>query len=134
MYENLRFITLFFIFVGLAVSLMIYFRFYRKYTKQLSDAFNLLQNERYLDVEDYLFYEQLGAPGFAYRVNLMRKILQGKPLKRSKERWLEPEAGKLMLSLYDFTWISKFHKVSYFVAVLMFALVILVMTGKWNVV
>lgn len=130
MYENLRFITLFFIFAGLAVSLIIYFRFYRKYSGQLSDAFNRLQKERYLDVEDYLFYEQLGAPGLAYRVNLMRKILQCKPLKRSKGRWLEPEAGKLMLSLYDFTWMSKFQKVSYFVAVLMFALVILVITGK----
>jgi len=93
-------------------------------------VFSQLQKERYLDVEDYRLYEQLGAPGFVHRVNLMRKILQCKPLKRSKGRWLEPDAGKLMLSLYDFSWIGKFQKLSYFVAILMFLLVVLVMTGK----
>jgi len=60
----------------------------------------------------------------------MRKTLECKPLKRSKGRWLEPDAGKLMLSLYDFSWIGKFHKLSYFVAMLMFLLVVLVITGK----
>ncbi|WP_312777123.1 hypothetical protein [Pseudescherichia sp.] len=130
MYKDFRFIALIFIFIGLAISLVIYFRFYRKYSRQLSDVFSQLQKERYLDVEDYRLYEQLGAPGFVHRVNLMRKILQCKPLKRSKGRWLEPDAGKLMLSLYDFSWIGKFHKLSYFVAILMFLLVVLAMTGK----
>lgn len=130
MYETFRFFALISIFIGLALSLLIYLRYYRKYNKCLSEAFGYMQKKGHIDTSDYILYEQLGAPGFAYRVNLMRKILQCKPLKRSKGRWLEPEAGKLMLSLYDFTWISKFHKVSYFVAVLMFALVILVITGK----
>lgn len=130
MYEAFRFIALIFVFTGLAVSLVVYYQFYRKHTKQLSDAFNKLQEKRYLNTEDYLFYEQLGAPGFVHRVGLMRKILQCKPLKKSGGRWLEPDAGKLMLSLYDFSWIDRFHKVSCFVAVLMFLLVVLVITGK----
>jgi len=76
MYKDFRFIALIFIFIGLAISLVIYFRFYRKYSRQLSDVFSQLQKERYLDVEDYRLYEQLGAPDFVHRVNLMRKILQ----------------------------------------------------------
>ncbi|WP_312468001.1 hypothetical protein [Pseudescherichia sp.] len=130
MYKDFRFIALIFIFIGLVVSLLIYFRCYLKYNRQLSEAFSEMQKKGCIDTDDYIFYEQLGAPGFVHRVNLMRKTLECKPLKRSKGRWLEPDAGKLMLSLYDFSWIGKFHKLSYFVAILMFLLVVLVITGK----
>lgn len=130
MYEMIRFIVLFFVFLGLAVSVAMYFYFYRKYTKPLADAFQLLQQRQYINSDDYLFYEQLGMPGFAFRVILMKKILRCKSIKRSDGQWLDPEAGKLLLSRYDFSWVTAFYKSTIFVACLMFILIVLVITGS----
>ena len=64
MYGDLRLILLLLVFLGLFASLCFYFYFYRKYSRELSKSFHLLSDKQYLDVNDYLFYEQLGLPGF----------------------------------------------------------------------
>ncbi|HII3268241.1 TPA: hypothetical protein ACY3HQ_004659, partial [Enterobacter hormaechei subsp. hoffmannii] len=81
MYGDLRLILLLLVFLGLFTSLCFYFYFYRKYSRELSKSFHLLSDKQYLDVNDYLFYEQLGLPGFAHRVFLMKRILAGKATK-----------------------------------------------------
>ena len=130
MFESLRLILLSFVFLGLFVSLCFYFYFYRKYSSELSKSFCLLSDGKYIDINDYLFYEQLGLPGFAHRVFLMKKILSGKATTIKSKRTLPPEAGKLMASTYNFSWIKTFYKMTIFVAILMFLLFLLVTTGK----
>lgn len=130
MYEMFRLIALFFVFLGLLISLFFYFYFYRKYTKPLADAFQFLQERQYINSDDYLFYEQLGMPGFAYRVLLMKKIIACKPIKRNGENQLCPEAGKLIVSECNFSWVNTFHKITVFVVLLMFLLFVLVITGS----
>ncbi len=129
MYEYLRLILLLFVFLGLFASLCFYFYFYRKYSQELSKSFHLLSDKQYLDVSDYLFYEQLGLPGFAHRVFLMKKILAGKATKQNSKRNLPPEAEVLMSSTYDFSWIKIFYRMTLFVVFLMLLLFLLVATG-----
>ena len=86
MYGDLRLILLLLVFLGLFTSLCFYFYFYRKYSRELSKSFHLLSDKQYLDVNDYLFYEQLGLPGFAHRVFLMKRILAGKATKQNRKK------------------------------------------------
>ena len=88
MYGDLRLILLLLVFLGLFASLCFYFYFYRKYSLELSKSFHILSDKQYLDVNDYLFYEQLGLPGFAHRVFLMKRILAGKATKQNRKKIL----------------------------------------------
>ncbi|NEM18902.1 hypothetical protein G3V96_29730, partial [Escherichia coli] len=100
MYGDLRLILLLLVFLGLFASLCFYFYFYRKYSLELSKSFHILSDKQYLDVNDYLFYEQLGLPGFAHRVFLMKRILAGKATKQNSKKNLPPEAEALVSSIY----------------------------------
>ena len=130
MYESMRLILLSFVFSGLFISLVLYVYFYRKHSQELTKAFHLLSSKQYLDINDYLFYEQLGLPGFAHRVFLMRKIIACTTINSGSKRQISPEAGKLILSTYRFSWIDTFHKVTVFVVFLMLLLIVLVATGS----
>uniref|UniRef100_UPI0013D54DED hypothetical protein n=1 Tax=Enterobacter ludwigii TaxID=299767 RepID=UPI0013D54DED len=94
MYESMRLILLSFVFLGLFISLVLYVYFYRKHSQELTKAFHLLSSKQYLDINDYLFYEQLGLPGFAHRVFLMRRIIACKPIKPDDKKQITPEAGR----------------------------------------
>ena len=130
MYEMIRLIALFFVFLGLIVSVVMYFYFYRKYSAELSKSFHFLSDRQCLDVNDYLFYEQLGLPGFAHRVLLMKKILSGKATTTKGKIILSPEVSQLIASTYNFSWIKTFYKMTIFVAFLMLLLLLMVATGK----
>lgn len=69
-------------------------------------------NERSLIHSDnYLFYEQLGAPGFGYRVSIMAMIMKDKRFQLDKKSWIEPEAAELVKKKhYDFFWIRDFYQ------------------------
>ncbi|WP_336210475.1 hypothetical protein [Enterobacter sp. P82] len=126
----MRLILLSFVFLGLFISLVLYVYFYRKHSQELKKAFHLLSGKQYLDINDYLFYEQLGLPGFAHRVFLMRKIIACKPIKSGGTMQISPEAGRLILSIYRLPWITTFHKLTVFVVFLMLLLIVLVVTGR----
>lgn len=126
----MRLILLSCVFLSLFVSLVLYVYFYRKHSQELSKAFHLLNSKQYLDINDYLFYEQLGLPGFAHRVFLMRKIMACKPITSGSRRKISPEAGRIILSIYRFPWIATFHKLTVFVVFLMLMLIVLVATGR----
>ncbi|MHC9003219.1 hypothetical protein [Enterobacter adelaidei] len=126
----MRLILLSFVFLGLFISLVLYVYFYRKHSQELKKTFHLLSSKQYLDINDYLFYEQLGLPGFAHRVFLMRKIIACKPIKSGSTMQISPEAGKFILSIYRFSWITTFHKLTVFVVFLMLLLIVLVGTGR----
>lgn len=126
----MRLILLSFVFLGLFISLVLYVYFYRKHSQELKKAFHLLSSKQYLDINDYLFYEQLGLPGFAHRVFLMRKIIACKPIKSGGTMQISPEAGRLILSIYRLPWITTFHKLTVFVVFLMLLLIVLVVTGR----
>ncbi|MDN8600562.1 hypothetical protein Q0A17_14250 [Citrobacter sp. S2-9] len=130
MFEYLRLILLSFVFLGLLISLFFYFYFYRKYSAELSKSFHFLSDRQCLDVNDYLFYEQLGLPGFAHRVLLMKKILSGKATTTKGKIILSPEVSQLIASTYNFSWIKTFYKMTIFVAFLMLLLLLMVATGK----
>lgn len=99
MYGDLRLILLLLVFLGLFASLCFYFYFYRKYSRELSKSFHLLSDKQYLDVNDYLFYEQLGLPGFAHRVFLMKRILAGKATKQNRKK--KSSSGGRGISIID---------------------------------
>lgn len=126
----MRLILLSFVFLGLFSSLVLYVYFYRKHSQELKKAFHLLSSKQYLDINDYLFYEQFGLPGFAHRVFLMRKIIACKPIKSGNAMQISPEAGKFILSIYRLPWITTFHKLTVFVVFLMLLLIVLVATGR----
>lgn len=126
----MRLILLSFVFLGLFISLVLYVCFYRKHSQELKKAFHLLSNKQYLDINDYLFYEQLGLPGFAHRVFLMRKVIACKPIKSGGTMQISPEAGRLIRSIYRLQWITTFHKLTVFVVFLMLLLIVLVVTGR----
>ena len=126
----MRLILLYFVFLGLFISLVLYVYFYRKHSQELKKAFHLLSSKQYLDINDYLFYEQLGLPGFAHRVFLMRKIIACKPIKSGNTMEISPEAGEFILSIYRLPWITTFHKLTVFVVFLMLLLIVLVATGR----
>ncbi|MGG7522462.1 hypothetical protein ACQ3G4_13840 [bacterium BS0013] len=126
----MRLILLSFVFLGLFISLVLYVYFYRKHSQELKKAFHLLSSKQYLDINDYLFYEQLGLPGFAHRVFLMRKIIACKPIKSGNTMQIFPEAGEFILSIYRLPWITTFHKLTVFVVFLMLLLIVLVATGR----
>ncbi|MCF8581179.1 hypothetical protein L2X67_15280 [Enterobacter ludwigii] len=126
----MRLILLYFVFLGLFISLVLYVYFYRKHSQELKKAFHLLSSKQYLDINDYLFYEQLGLPGFAHRVFLMRKIIACKPIKSGNTMQISPEAGEFILSIYRLPWITTFHKLTVFVVFLMLLLIVLVATGR----
>lgn len=130
MFDSLRLILLSFVFFGLFISLCFYFYFYRKYSSELSKSFHLLSDRQYIDVNDYLFYEQIGLPGFAHRVFLMKKILSGKATTTKSKIILPPEVSQLMASTYNFSWIKAFYKLTIFVAFLMLLLLLMVATGQ----
>lgn len=129
MYGDLRLILLLLVFLGLFASLCFYFYFYRKYSLELSKSFHILSDKQYLDINDYLFYEQLGLPGFAHRVFLMKRILAGKATKQNSKKNLPPEAEALVSSIYDFSWIKMFYRMTLFVVFLMLLLFLLIATG-----
>ncbi|CZU85260.1 hypothetical protein QSV40_12660 [Enterobacter ludwigii] len=130
MYESMRLILLSFVFLGLFISLVLYVYFYRKHSQELTKAFHLLSSKQYLDINDYLFYEQLGLPGFAHRVFLMRRIIACKPIKPDDKKQITPEAGRCILSIYRFSWIETFYKLTIFVVMLMLLLFVLVASGR----
>ena len=130
MSELMRLILLSSVFLGLFISLVLYIYFYRKYSQELTKAFHLLSSKQYLDINDYLFYEQLGLPGFAHRVFLMRRIIACKPIKPDDKKQIPPEAGRCILSIYRFSWIETFYKLTIFVVMLMLLLFVLVASGR----
>ena len=130
MSELMRLILLSSVFLGLFISLVLYIYFYRKYSQELTKAFHLLSSKQYLDINDYLFYNQLGLPGFAHRVFLMRRIIACKPIKPDDKKQITPEAGRCILSIYRFSWIEMFYKLTIFVVMLMLLLFVLVATGQ----
>ena len=98
------------IWVSLIFALVVYYLFYRKHTAELASAFKMLNEYSLIHSDNYLFYEQLGAPGFGYRVSIMALILKGKRFQLDKERWIEPEAAELIKKHYDFSWIRGFYR------------------------
>lgn len=124
--------ALIYVSVGLATficgvfALYLYYRFYKKYTEQVANAFDQLRQRQMISLDDYYFFQQLGAPGFGYRVSLLAKILKGERYQIAKNRWIEPEASKFLLSTYDFSWIKKFYQLIWFIGFLIVVLVFLV--------
>lgn len=124
--------ALIFVSVGLTTficgvfALYLYYRFYKRYTEQVANAFEQLRQRQMIVLDDYYFFQQLGAPGFGYLVSLLAKILKGERYQIAKNRWIEPEASNVLRSLYDFTWIKKFYQLIWFIGFLLLVLLLLV--------
>lgn len=108
------------------IAIFLYYRFYKKYTAQVTKAFLELNQRNMICIDDYYFFKQLGAPGFGYCVSILAKVLKCERYQIAKNRWVEPEAGRLLISLYDFSWIKNFYQLIWFIGFLLMILVLLV--------
>jgi len=64
-----------------------------------------------------------------HRLFLMKRILAGKATKQNSKKNLPPEAEALVSSIYDFSWIKMFYRMTLFVVFLMLLLFLLIATG-----
>lgn len=94
-------------------TLIVYYVYYRKYRAELAGVFQLLIDHSIIHFEDYYFYEQLGVPGFGYRVSIISMILKGRRIPIDNKRWIEPEVGELIRKYYDLSWIRGFYRNGY---------------------
>jgi len=94
-------------------TLVVYYVYYRKYRAELAGVFQLLIDHSIIHFKDYYFYEQLGVPGFGYRVSIISMILKGRRIPIDNKRWIEPEAGELIRKHYDLSWIRGFYRNGY---------------------
>jgi len=97
-------------FIGAGVTAYFYNRFYKKYDRQLREAFSLLQQKALIKLEDYYFYEQMGMYGFGFRVSLIKIIMKGKAFQLEKNRWVTPEAKQVLIENFDWSWVKDFYK------------------------
>ena len=97
-------------FSGAAVTSYFYHKFYKKYDKQLKEAFSLLQQKSLIRLEDYYLYEQMGMLGFGLRVSLIRMIMKGKTFQLEKKRWVTSEAKQVLVENFDWLWVKAFYK------------------------
>jgi len=97
-------------FIGAAVTAYFYHKFYKKYDKQLKEAFSLLQRKSLIKLEDYYFYEQMGMLGFGLRVSLIRMIIKRKTFQLEKNRWVTPEAKQVLVGNFDWLWVKDFYR------------------------
>ena len=97
-------------FIGAAVTAYFYNRFYKKYDRQLREAFSLLQQKSLIKLEDYYFYEQMGMYGFGFRVSLVKIIMKGKAFQLEKNRWVTPEAKQVLVENFDWLWVKDFYR------------------------
>lgn len=89
-----------------------YYLSYRKHTAELASAFKMLNEHSLIHSDNYLFYEQLGAPGFGYRVSIMAMIMKDKRFQLDKKSWIEPEAAELVKkSIMIFSGYATFIKI-----------------------
>ncbi|EQA1676265.1 hypothetical protein O1F63_RS23205, partial [Enterobacter hormaechei] len=80
-------ICLFIAFIGIVISFYID---YRKNYRQVNQIYAILTNQQLLKKEDYQTWQNLGFWGFGFLTTILSRVLQGKRVRLTECRWLEP--------------------------------------------
>lgn len=113
------------LFISMFVLLFIWFVFYKKHTSKLDAAFSTLINEGFIGSVADNFYAGLGFLGFANRAYLLSRIINGKPHKIDRNKYLDSRAKELLMARFDFKWLKSFS-ILYYSSLTLVALMALV--------
>ncbi|KZR18326.1 hypothetical protein A3N65_13755 [Klebsiella aerogenes] len=91
-------------------SIIFSFLFYRRHTKQVETMCLLLAQEGLLSTQDYVFWQRLGFWGFSFRVAMVSRIHNGKPVKLSNAKILDAREGQRCIANFELDWIRNYYK------------------------
>ncbi|KLF33419.1 hypothetical protein D0N43_01115 [Klebsiella aerogenes] len=91
-------------------SIIFSFLFYRRHTKQVEAICLLLVQEGLLSTQDYEFWQRLGFWGFSFRVAMVSRIHNGKPVKLSNAKILDAREGQRCIANFELDWIRNYYK------------------------
>lgn len=91
-------------------SIIFSFLFYRRHTKQVEAMCLLLVQEGLLSTQDYEFWQRLGFWGFSFRVAMVSRIHNGKPVKLSNAKILDAREGQRCIANFELDWIRNYYK------------------------
>lgn len=96
------------IFVSMFVLVFLWFILYKKHASELDAAFKALINEGFIGSVADNFYAGLGFLGFPNRAYFLARIINGKPVKIGRNKYLEPKAKDFLMARFDFRWLKAF--------------------------
>ena len=96
------------IFVSMFALVFLWFILYKKHANTLDAAFTALINEGFIGGIADNFYAGLGFLGFPNRAYLLARIINGKPVKIGRNKYLEPRAKDFLMARFDFNWLKSF--------------------------
>ena len=91
-------------------SIIFSFLFYRRHTKQVETMCLLLAQEGLLSTQDYVVWQRLGFWGFSFRVAMVSRIHNGKPVKLSNAKILDAREGQRCIANFELDWIRNYYK------------------------
>ena len=91
-------------------SIIFSFLFYRRHTKQVEAMCLLLAKAGVLSAQDYEFWQRLGFWGFSFRVAMVSRIHNGKPVKLSNAKILDAREGQRCIANFELDWIRTYYK------------------------
>ena len=100
-------ICLFIAFIGIVISFYID---YRKNYRQVNQIYAILTNQQLLKKEDYQTWQNLGFWGFGFLTTILSRVLQGKRVRLTECRWLEPQSCNKFFSDFDLSWVKSYRR------------------------
>lgn len=100
-------ICLFAAFIILVISFYID---YRKKYRQVNEIYSIFTNQQLLKKEDYQTWKNLGFWGFGFLTTILSRILQGKRVRLTECRWLEPQSCNEILSAFELSWVKSYRR------------------------
>jgi hypothetical protein len=91
-------------------SIAFSFLSYRRHSKQVEAMSLLLTQEGLLRTQDYEFWQRLGFWGFGFRVAMISRIHNGKPVKLSNTKILDAREGQRCIANFELGWIRGYYK------------------------
>ncbi len=70
----------------------------------------LLAKAGVLSAQDYEFWQRLGFWGFSFRVAMVSRIHNGKPVKLSNAKILDAREGQRCIANFELDWIRNYYK------------------------
>lgn len=92
------------------ISIIFSFLSYRRHSKQVEAMCLLLAQEGLLSTQDYEFWQRLGFWGFSFRVAMVSRIHNGKPVKLSNAKILDAREGQRCIANFELGWIRGYYK------------------------
>ncbi|QRG80022.1 hypothetical protein [Citrobacter sp. R56] len=107
-FENVYSISVILLFIIFITIVVTFYADYRKRSPQIAKVYELLKQQQLIRSDDYNIWEGLGFWGFGFRVTIISSLLNGKRVKLTQSRWLEPVPVKNALCDFDLTWINTY--------------------------